>query len=351
MQRRKFIQNIGIGSLAFPLSPLTAPYIPKTFSEEKIIKPKALKAGDTIGIVSPASAIFESEPYEIAKESYEVMGLKVKFGNYVKSRHGHLAGTDEERAEELNAMFKDPSVNAISALRGGAGSARLLDKLDYKLIKNNPKIFIGYSDITALHLAIFKKTGLVTFHGPLATSTWNSFSTSHFKDLLFEKEALLLENPKDKGDALTETKNRISTITPGKASGQLLGGNLSVLTGIMGSDYFPTNWKGKILYLEDVGEKIYAIDRMLSQLYLGGVFKEISGFIFGKCTDCTPGGKGYGSLTLEEVIAHYIKPLGIPAFSGAMIGHIDDNFTIPNGIKAEINADRGTIQLLSPAVK
>ena len=169
--------------------------------------------------------------------------------------------------------------------------------------------------------------------------------------MLFEKETVLYENPEDKGDQLTQTKNRIRTIIPGQATGQLLGGNLSVMTGIMGSEYFPTDWEGKILYLEDVGEQIYAVDRMMSQLYLGGVFDKISGFIFGKCSSCKPGGSGYGSLTLEEVIDHYIKPLGIPAFSGAMIGHIDDNVTIPNGIPARMDAEKGTFELITPGVQ
>ena len=300
--------------------------------------------------MSPASAIFESEPYEIAKESFEAMGLKVKFGEFVKSRYGHLAGTDEERAGELNAMFKDRDVDAIIALRGGSGSARILELLDYDAIKKNPKIFIGYSDITALHLAIFEKTGLVTFHAPVAVSSWNSFAVSHFKDILFDKKTPLLENPKDKGDNLVQTANRTRTITSGKAKGQLLGGNLSVLTGIMGSAYFPKDWSDKIIYLEDVGENIYAVDRMMTQIQLGGVFKQVKGFVFGKCTDCEPGTSGYGSLTLEEVLDHYIKPLGIPAFSGAMIGHIRDNSTIPNGIEVEVDAGSGTIQLLEAAV-
>ncbi|MUP46733.1 LD-carboxypeptidase [Gramella sp. BOM4] len=347
MQRRKFIQNIGIGSLAFPISSFnTSEILKNQNSEEELLIPSSLREGDTIGIVSPASAIFETEPYEVARETFEAMGLKVKFGQFTSNRYGHLAGTDEERAEELNDMFRNQDVKAIIALRGGSGSARILDKLDYEAIRNNPKIFAGYSDITALHLAIFKKTGLVTFHSPVAVSTWNSFSYDYFKKLLFDGEQISYENPQEKGDNLAITKNRIRTITPGKASGQLLGGNLSVMTGIMGSDYFPEDWKGKILYLEDVGEKIYAVDRMMSQLYLGGVFEQISGFVFGKCSDCDPGGSGYGSLTLEEVIDHYIKPLGIPAYSGAMIGHIDDNATIPNGIQAEIDAEKGSIKLL-----
>ena len=350
MQRRKFIQNIGIGSLAFPLASFTE--IDKIAStNNSVIIPQGLKEGDTVGVVSPSSAIFETEPYEIAKENLEAMGLKVKFGEFVKGRYGHLAGTDEERAEELNEMFRDENIQAVMALRGGSGAARILDKLDYETIKNNPKIFIGYSDITALHLAIYEKTGLVTFHGPLAVSTWNSFSFDYFKRLLFDKEKITFTNPTDKGDNLVQIENRIRTIREGEATGRLIGGNLSVLTGIMGSEYFPSDWEGNILYLEDVGEQIYAVDRMMSQLQLGGVLDKISGFVFGKCTSCNPGGSGYGSLTMEEVIDHYIKPLNIPAFSGAMIGHIDDNVTIPNGLEAKINATKGSIELLENPVK
>lgn len=339
--------------MAVPFLSCVAPgLITSEKAEGAKILPKRLQPGDTIGIVSPAGAIYESEPYDIAIESMQALGLKVKLGEHTRNRHGHLAGTDEERAQELNKMFKDPAVNAIICLRGGAGAARILNLLDYETIQKNPKIFIGYSDITALHLAIYEKTGLVTFHGPLATSTWNTFAVEHFRNLLFEAEAVQYSNPVDTGGLLTQTKNRIRTITPGGATGELLGGNLSVLTGLMGTPFFPTNWKGKILYLEDVGERIYAVDRMLSQLQLGGVLEQINGFIFGKCSDCEPGGAGgYGSLTIEEVLDHYLKPLEIPAFSGTMIGHISDNFTIPNGIQAEMNAEDGTFKLLNPAVR
>lgn len=353
MERRKFLQNIGLGSMAVPLiGCITPSLINDSLEAGEALLPPRLQPGSTIGIVSPAGAIYESQSYEIAVESMQAMGLKVKLGEFVKARHGHLAGTDEQRAQELNSMFKDPEVDAIISLRGGSGAARILNLLDYETIKKNPKVFIGYSDITALHLAIHHRTGLVTFHGPLATSTWNPFAVEHFKKLLFEAEAVQYSNPSDKGGLLTQTRNRIRTITPGTATGELLGGNLSVLTGLMGTPFFPTDWRGKILYLEDVGEQIYAVDRMLSQLQLGGILEQVNGIIFGKCSDCEPGGAGgYGSLTLEEVLDHYFKPLKIPAFEGAMIGHINDNATIPNGIRAEMNAEKGTFKLLNPAVR
>lgn len=316
----------------------------------KILLPESLSEGDTIGIISPSGAVFESEPYEIAKETFKAMGLKVRMGKYVNSRYGHLGGTDLERVDELNEMFRDKEIKALIALRGGSGAARILEMIDYEAIAQNPKIFLGYSDITALHLAIYAKTGLVTFHGPLAVSSWNDFSYPIFRRLLFDKEALLYQNPQNTGNNLVQVKNRIRTITPGKARGTLMGGNLSVLTGLVGTDYLP-DWEGRILYIEEIGEKIYTVDRMMSQLKLAGILKKISGFVLGKCSSCEPGGSGYGSLTLEEVTDHYIKPLNIPAYTGAMIGHIDDNSTLPNGIAAEIDADLGTIQLLNPAVR
>ena len=353
MERRKFLQNIGLGSMAVPFFSCITPALMKDPVEAgQVLHPPRLQPGNTIGIISPSGAIYESQSYEVAVESMQALGLKVKLGEHVKARHGHLAGTDEQRAQELNTMFSDPDVDAIICLRGGSGAARILNLLDYDIIKKHPKVFIGYSDITALHLAIHQRTGLVTFHGPLATSTWNSFAVAHFKKLLFEAEAVQFSNPSEKGGLLTQTKNRIRTINPGNATGELLGGNLSVLTGLMGTPFFPTDWTGKILYLEDVGEQIYAVDRMLSQLKLGGVLDQVNGIIFGKCSDCEPGGAGgYGSLTLEEVLDHYFKPLKIPAYEGAMIGHISDNVTIPNGISAEMSAEKGTFKLLNPAVK
>ena len=350
MKRRNFVYGLGLAGLSIPLQSLSATAEQQISTNKKLL-PKRLSEGDTIGITSPAGAIFDSEPYEIARENLEAMGLKVRFGEFAKSRYGHLAGTDEERASELNQMFGDPAIDAIISLRGGSGAARIIDKLDYELIRKNPKIFIGYSDITALHLAIYEKTGLVTFHGPMASSSWNTFNYDIFRQLLFEGKKIEYTNPENLNFLEVQTNNRIRTINNGYAKGELLGGNLSVLTSIMGTPYFPTDWSNKILYLEDIGEKIYAVDRMMSQLKLGGILDKISGFVFGKCTGCDPGGSGYGSLTMEEVVDHYIKPLNIPAFSGAMIGHIDDNSTIPNGIEAEINSNTGTIKLLKPAVK
>ena len=347
--RRKFLRSASLASFV-PLSQIN--HVINSGNRDTVpakpLIPKRLTTGDTIGVVSPSGATYRSAPYDIAVDALKAMGLKVKLSKHVYGRYGHLAGSDDERAMEINDMFKDKEVDAIICLRGGSGAARILDKLDYKAIANNPKIFIGYSDITSLLLAIYAKSGLVTFHGPVAISSWKAFTFDYFKRLLFEGEPVFFENPGKSEDELVQRRNRVKTISPGKASGVLVGGNLSVLCGIVGSDYLPS-WKGKILFLEDTNEEIYRIDRMMSQLRLSGILKQLKGFVMGHCTNCGPG-SGYGSLTLEEVIDHYIKPLNIPAYSGAMIGHIEDKFTLPVGLHAEINADMGTIELKQSAV-
>lgn len=344
--RRDVLASLSLAAAAVPLlgfSPVAvADKNPKT------ILPPRLKAGDTVGLICPAGAAFSKEAVQITKESMEALGLKVKLGKHVFDRMGYLAGTDQARAEDVNTMFADKSVQGILAIHGGWGCARLLPLLDYKTIQKNPKPLIGYSDITALLNAIYAKTGLVTFHGPVGSATWNKFSVDSFKEVLFDAAATTFQNPKEIGDNLTVTKDRITTITPGTAKGKLVGGNLTVLTAIMGSDYLP-NWKDTILFLEDIDEKVYRVDRMLTQLKLAGVLDQVNGVVFGKCTDCGPGG-GYGSLTLDEVLEQHLQPLKVPVYSGAMIGHITHKFTVPVGAEAEIDATAGTIRLLNSAV-
>lgn len=315
----------------------------------KAIKPAALKKGDTIGLVCPAYSAFIKEDVQIAVESLEVLGFKVKKGEHMFDRYGYLAGTDKDRAADINKMFADKSVNGIMAMHGGWGCARILPLLDYKIIERNPKVFIGYSDITALLLGIYAKTGLVTFHGPVGGSSWNNFSVENFKNMLIEGNAVQMTNPVKKGDNLVQTEDRIYTINAGKATGRLIGGNLTVLSHILGSPYVP-DFKGSILFLEDVGEDVYRMDRMITQLKIAGILDQLAGFVFGKCTDCPPSKGGYGSLTMEDIFEDHIKPLKIPAFSGSMIGHIKDKFTVPVGAEATIDAEKGTVTLTEPAV-
>lgn len=313
------------------------------------IKPLRLKAGNTIGLINPAGATFLPDDITMVQESMAALGLKTKLGAHVLDRYGYLGGKDADRAADINAMFADTTIDAVLCVRGGWGCNRILDLVDYELVSRNPKPIIGYSDITALLIAITAKTGLITFHGPVGISTWNSFSLDYFKRILFDGEAVTMINPKSIGDNLAQTKDRVETITAGTARGKLIGGNLTVLTAMVGSEYLPS-WKGVILFVEDDNENIYRIDRMLTQLKLAGVLKQLAGFVFGKCTKCGPG-EGYGSLTLPEVLHDHIRPLGIPAWYGAMIGHIENKFTVPVGADAEIDATGGTIRLLENAVQ
>jgi muramoyltetrapeptide carboxypeptidase len=313
-----------------------------------VIRPPRLKPGDTVGLINPAGATYEAEDIRVVNEVLEALGLHAHPAPHVLDRYGYLAGRDPDRAGDINAMFADPGINAVMAVRGGWGCNRLLSLLDYDTIKRHPKILVGYSDITSLLVAITSMTGMVTFHGPVGTSTWNRFSVDYFKKVLMDGATPVMENPHVMGDGLAQTKDRISVLRPGTARGTLYGGNLSVLTAMLGSSYLPS-WNGVILFVEEDGEHIYRVDRMITQLRLAGVLDHIAGFVMGKCTNCTPG-EGYGSLTMEDVLADLVTPLGIPAFTGAMIGHIENKFTLPVGGKVEIDAGKGTIALLEPAV-
>ena len=334
IDRRQFVSSLAAYSL-----------IANSAAAEQLIKPERLRPGDKVGLVRPATAAFVKEPVEIMVDALESMGFEVVLGENYFDRHGYLGGIDADRAADINHFFGDPEIRMIVA-SGGWGGARLLPLIDYDNIRNNPKVFLGYSDVTALHTGIHAKTGLVTFHGP---APLNNFSADYFRRVIMNGESLNMSNPVDVTEnTLVQTENRIRTISGGTASGHILGGNLTVLTTILGSDYLP-DWEGSILFVEDVNEAIYRVDRMLTQLSLAGVLRQIRGFIFGRCTECSPG-EGYGALTLEEVLREHIEPLGIPAFSGTMIGHIKEQFTIPIGIDVEIDADAGSIRMLEPGV-
>lgn len=341
--RRGMLQALGGASLAA----LIAPHVHGANSAA-VLKPRRLAPGATVGLINPAGPTFNRSDLTEVTEVLAALGLRWKFGEHVFDKHGFLAGTDAHRAADVNAMFRDPDVHAIMAVRGGWGCNRILPLIDYDVVRANPKILVGYSDITSLLIALYAKTGLVTFHGPVGTSTWNQFSTSYFRQVLCDARAVTFENPSAKGDNLIQTKDRIETITPGTATGVLVGGNLSVLTAMIGSPYLP-DWKGVILFLEDDGELVYRVDRMLTQLRISGIAQQLAGVIVGKCTNCGPG-EGYGSLTLEEVFVEQVASLGVPAFAGAMIGHIENKFTIPLGIEAEMDATTGRIVMKEAAV-
>jgi muramoyltetrapeptide carboxypeptidase len=340
MNKRSFLKSLGLLAAS---SPMLAFDFTRSSSPNTLL-PVALLRGQTVGIISPSAASADRMEYTFAKEAMEAMGLKVKVGSNFKNRFGHLAGTDEERAADFNAMFADPEVKAIICLRGGSGAARILPLIDYERVKANPKPLLGYSDITALHCALYSQTGLISFHGPNGSGSWNSFHANQFQQLFFDQKLLSFKNEVTKGDDLVAKGNRIQTLTKGTVEGKILGGNLTVLTALSGTPYYP-DFQDAILFIEDVGEDPYRIDRMMSTLKLNGTLGKIKGFVFGQCSDCKPG-SGYGAFTVDQIMDQYIIPLGIPAYFGAMIGHISKQFIIPVGARVRLNADQGSITLL-----
>ena len=331
MDKRTFIKTLGLGMAALPVS-TSGPAIIHRYQPS--IHPPTIRKGDAVGVITPSSALVDDEGYPIADANVAALGLHLKWGKNVGKKHGYLAGTDEERLADLHAMFADPGIKAIVCLRGGSGGARLLDKLDYGLIARNPKIFMGYSDITAFHQAIYTQTGLITFHGAVANSRWTPMVFNQFKQLFFE----------GKPPVYSANQRRVRTLTSGMAEGKLLGGNLTVLTGLAGSRYYP-DFTDSILFLEDIGEEPYRIDRMFSQLALSGALQRIKGFVFGRCSDCEASNPG-NSLPLDQILDDYIKPLGIPAYQGALIGHMDEQFILPVGARVRIDADNGSITIM-----
>ncbi len=319
-------------------------------ANKPLLKPKRLQPGVAIGIVSPAGATFVREELEVVIDAVKGLGLVPRLAPHLLERYGYLGGKDKQRAADINQFFADSSIAAILPIRGGWGSSRILPYLDYDRISKNPKIIIGFSDLSALILGLNAKTNLVTFHGPNGLTSWRKTQTEYFRRVLFNAETVTFENLKDEDDAnrLIQVKYRKQTISSGKAKGKLIGGNLSVISGIVGSPYLP-DLDGAILFLEEVNENIYRIDRMMTELKLAGLLDKLAGFIFGQCPGCSPDAD-YGSLTLEEVVWDHIKPLGIPAYYGAMIGHIENILTLPIGLDVEIDADAGTIRMLEAAV-
>lgn len=309
-----------------------------------------LRPGDTVGVIAPASPSYGLEQIEGIKATITGMGLVPKVGAHASDRYGYLAGTDQDRAADVQAMFADESVRAIFAIRGGWGCARLLPLLDWKLIAANPKLMIGSSDITAFHLAIAAKTDFASMHAPNSANRWDTLSWNSFWQMAFAGQTPLLAQPDTSGmDAALLPRWQIDTIRPGKASGRLLGGNLSVLTALVGTPWMP-DFDGAILFLEDVGEAEYRIDRMLSQLALSGILGKLAGVIFGQCTRCSSELPDYAGFTIPQLLRQYFEPLGIPAFAGANIGHVSNQLSLPVGAQVSMNAKAGTIQLEQPIV-
>ena len=317
-----------------------------------LIRPRRLAPGQTIGIVAPSAAPNEPERIRFAIETVESLGFKVRTGPHLYDREGYLAGADAARADDLNAMFADDSVDAIWCVRGGYGASRILPALDYSLMQRRPKPLIGYSDITALHMAIHRHAGLVTFHGPVALRAFTPYTLGELKRVLWTAETparLGGPPPFEQAEGRVDWDNRVTTLQPGKARGRLLGGNLCLMSHLVGTPYLP-DLRGAILFLEDVEEAYYRIDRMLTQLWLSGALAGVAGMAFGKFTGCEPSAFFLQNRPLEDILAERFRALGVPTVSGLMIGHIEDQTTLPVGCLAELDADAGTLTLLEPGV-
>lgn len=303
-------------------------------------------------MVAPSAAPNEPERIRFAIDTVESLGFKVKPGAHLFDRDGYLAGSDAARAADLNAMFADDGVDAIWCVRGGYGASRILPALDYALMQRKPKALIGYSDITALHVAIHRHAGLVTFHGPVAFRAFTPYSLGEIKRVLWTGETPVRLGgppPFERAEGRVDWENRVATLVPGKVRGRLIGGNLCLMSHLCGTPYFP-DLRGAILFLEDVEEAYYRIDRMLTQLWLSGALAGVAGVAFGKFTSCNPSPFFLQNRPLDAILAERCRALGVPAISGIMVGHIEDQTTLPVGCLAELDADAGTLTLLEPGV-
>lgn len=296
-----------------------------------ILKPPRLRSGDVIGLISPASPPSSAEKIQKSVAYFERLGYRVVVGKHASDQWGYLAGSDKDRADDFNSMVMDKSVNAIIAVRGGYGTPRILPLLDYPAVKRNPKIIVGYSDLTALQLALFRKCGIVTFSGPMAgVEFWNDpdpYTEEHFWRIVTSSAKIgPLPNPQ---------QDPIKVLRSGKSTGHLLGGNLSLLISLLATPYAPLFDKS-ILFLEEVEEAPHRVDRMLTQLRNAGIFKVITGLLLGRFTNCVPTDPTKPFLSIDEVLADVVKHLGIPVIGNLQYGHVARKLTLPLGVKATI---------------
>ncbi len=314
-----------------------------------VLKPPPLKPNDVIGVIAPGSAPSSPEKIDKGIRYLERLGYRVKLGKHAKNVHGYLAGRDAERLADLHAMFADHSVKAIFMARGGYGTPRLLPKIDYDLIRRNPKILVGYSDITALQLAIFKKVNLITFSGPMVAVEMFQKMDPSTEEFFWR----LITSPLSLGKVMNPGGERLrrfgSQTKKSPAKGRLLGGNLSMIISLMGTPFQP-DYANQILFLEEVGEEPYRVDRMLTQLKLAGILRAIKGLILGSFADCVPADKSKPSLTVEDVQRELLEDLKIPILSNVAFGHIPQKLTMPIGLKARISARAGSLEFLESAV-
>jgi muramoyltetrapeptide carboxypeptidase len=347
INRREFIGSVtAMGTLAA----FAGDSLARSDGEKKLIKPGRIIPGETFGLVAPASGPFEPGDIEEGKAVLEALGFRVKTGRNIRKKWNYLAGTEAERAADLHEMFADPGVKGIISIRGGYGSGRLLNYLDYDLIQQHPKILVGYSDISLLNLAIHRLTGLVTFHGPVALSTFNEYSTKYFLKALTQAEPVgeIAEAPR----SIFQKSSGLVAIREGRASGALIGGNLTMVQATLGTP-FEIDTDGKILFLEEVGEEPYDLDRMLTHLRMAGKFEKIAGIVIDKCAKCGPSEfkpAFENTFSIEEIIFDRLSDLNCPVLYGMSLGHVAHKPTLPLGIQATLDTHKRCLSIDEAAV-
>jgi len=350
--RRFFLKSAvafaGLGAMA-PVERIFSQSQKKDKILPERILPKYLKKGDTIGLTAPGGYISKEELDDSVK-AVEELGFKAYYTDAVLYRHGYFAGTDEQRAKDLMHMFGNKNVDAILCVRGGYGSNRILDLLDYEVIKNNPKALIGYSDITSLINAFYVKLALVGYHGPVAISTFNDFTVKSFKKVLMKPKKKYKYSNKRQKDTEDDTTFDQYTVTPGEAEGILVGGNLVMIASLIGTAYEP-DFENKIVFFEEIKEKPYRIDRLITHLLMSTNLSKAAGIVLGifRACDIDEEEKD-GSFTLKQVIFDRFARLNIPCYYGMPFGHVSNKITLPVGVKAKMDAEKMSLMLTEPAV-
>ncbi|MGH7525479.1 MAG: S66 peptidase family protein [Gemmatimonadales bacterium] len=314
-----------------------------------LVRPPRLARGSRVALVAPAGPLLERDDLTRAESLCRALDYQPVLAPHAGGRHGYLAGSDEDRLGDLNAALGDPGIDAIWCIRGGYGTTRIVDRLDYDALIQRPKALIGFSDITAILNAATRRAGIVTFHGPVARASMPAFSRWHFERVLTcaEPGGRLGRLPAPP-DVLVPQDDRIVTLEGGVAEGPLAGGNLTLLQCLIGTPFFP-ELDGAILFLEDVDEDLYRVDRMLAHLRAVGALDRLAGVAVGRFTGLQRHMKD-GALGFDEVLATYLLPLGIPVAHGFPIGHIEAQWTLPLGVRARLDAGAGELELLESAV-
>ena len=314
-----------------------------------LTRPPRLAPGVRVALIAPAGPLLERDDRTRGQELCHALGYEPVVAPNAGSRYGYLAGTDEQRLADLNAALANPRIDAVWCLRGGYGMTRILPGVDFSALERHPKAVIGYSDITALINAIARRSNLVAFHGPMSRTSLSPFSRWHLDRVLTNlSEAGRLGRIAQPADVLVPRENRLVTLSPGVAEGRLFGGNLTLIQALIGTPYVP-DLDEAILFLEDVGEDLYSVDRMLAHLRMIGGLGKLKGVIIGRFTEMKKATED-GALGFDEVLETYLIPLKIPVAYGFPLGHIDDQWTLPIGVKARLDATACEVEILEPAV-